>query len=110
MPELVRLSLEAAAEAAQGTKPSEPCVVEEAARTLSMCLTSANAATATAWQNVHLRQLQGSAAVLQNLAGSFPAQLSTTEGCKALLDLVQVRAAFIRECVVYLKTLMPYCV
>lgn len=107
MPELVRLSLEAAAEAAQGTEPSEPSVVEEAARTLSMCLTSANAATATAWQNVHLRQLQGSAAVLQNLAGSFPAQLSTAEGCKALLDLVQVMAAFTRECVVYLKALMP---
>ncbi|BDA41059.1 hypothetical protein COCOBI_01-7140 [Coccomyxa sp. Obi] len=89
LPELVRLSLEAAAGAAKGGPAAEPLIVEEAARTLVKCLISASSATTDAWQASSGRQLLGSAAVLQHLAANLPLQLDNAEGHQIVLDLVQ---------------------
>ncbi len=108
LPELVRLSLEAAAGAAKGGPAADPLIVEEAAHTLVKCLTSASSATTGAWQASPGRQLLGSAAVLQHLAANFPSQLDSFEGRQIMLSLLQARIGFF-HCTSFLSVCQCYC-
>ena len=97
LPEMVRLSLEAAAGAAKGGSAAEPLIVEEGAHTLVKCLISASSATISAWQASSGGQLLGSTAVLQHLAANFPKQLDGSEGRHVMLNLLQARIGFLYE-------------